>query len=154
MKYWLMKSEPDAFGLDDLKRVGKEWWDGVRNYQARNLMRDEMKVGDKVLFYHSNSKPSGVAGLAEVCHEATPDSTSWDPSAKYYDPKSSPENIRWWHVQLKYVSHFKRLVPLPELREIPELSEMVLLNRSRLSIQPVTKAEYTLINALGKKSPY
>ena len=80
-----------------------------------------MKVGDKVLFYHSNSKPSGVAGLAKVCHEATPDSTAWDPNAKYFDPKSSPDAPRWWHVQLQYVAHFKRLVPLPELREIPEL---------------------------------
>ena len=150
MRQWLMKSEPDVFGLDDLKQQGSTWWDGVRNYQARNFMRDDMQIGDKVLFYHSNSKPSGVAGLATVIHTATPDSTSWDPESDYYDPKSSPDQPRWWHVQLGYKAHFKRLVPLAELRAIPVLADMPLLNRSRLSIQPVSSEDYALIVRLGQ----
>lgn len=149
MRYWLMKSEPDVFGLDDLKREGHSWWDGVRNYQARNFMRDEMQVGDEVLFYHSNAKPSGVAGLAWVSHGATPDATSWDVDSDYFDPKSTPENPRWWHVQVAYKAHFPRLVSLAQLREMPELADMMLLNRSRLSIQPVEPQHVALICQLA-----
>ncbi|TVR43738.1 MAG: EVE domain-containing protein [Planctomycetota bacterium] len=149
-QHWLMKSEPDVFGLDDLQRGGTTWWDGVRNYQARNFMRDNMQVGDAVLFYHSNAKPSGVAGLARISAAATPDASSWNPDSEYFDPKSSPQAPRWWHVQVAYVSHFKRLVPLAELRDIPELADMALLNRSRLSIQPVSPAHYDIICQLGQ----
>ena len=110
MNYWLMKSEPDVFGIDDLKRVKKEPWDGVRNYQARNYMRDEMKKGDKILFYHSNTDVPGVVGIMEVSKEAFPDHTSWDKKSKYFDPKSSEENPRWFMIEVKYVSKFPRTV--------------------------------------------
>ncbi|TVR12947.1 MAG: EVE domain-containing protein [Planctomycetota bacterium] len=151
MRYWLMKSEPDVFSLDDLQREGPSWWDGVRNYQARNFMRDDMRVGDAVLFYHSNAKPPGVAGLARVSAEATPDSTSWDRESDYFDPKSTPEAPRWWHVQVSYVAHFPRLVSLPELRDIDLLADMPLLNRSRLSIQPLEKQHYELICEIAQR---
>jgi len=148
MRYWLMKSEPDAYGIDDLERDGVGEWDGVRNYQARNFMRDDMRVGDQVLFYHSNAKPSGVAGLAEVTREGYPDFTSWDPDSKYYDPKSTPELPRWFMVDLRFVRRFPRLVPLAELREIDALADMPLLNRSRLSVQPVELEHFKLICSL------
>lgn len=150
MRHWLMKSEPDVFSIDDLQRDGPSWWDGVRNYQARNFMRDDMRVGDAVLFYHSNAKPPGVAGLARVSAEATPDSTSWDPGSEYYDPKSTPQAPRWWHVQVEYVAHFPRLLSLAELREVPELADMPLLNKSRLSIQPLSPEAYECICALAQ----
>ncbi len=149
MRHWLMKSEPDVFGIDHLRAVGVEHWDGVRNYQARNLMRDEMQVGDPVLFYHSNAKPPGVAGLAEVASESYPDHTSWDPQSKYFDPKSSPDNPRWFMVDVRYVETFARFVPLDELRTYRQLEKMVLLNRSRLSVQPVSKKEFDFIVRLG-----
>ncbi len=151
MKYWLVKSEPDVFGIDDLRRKGTEHWDGVRNYQARNLMRDEMKKGDRVLFYHSNAKPPGVAGLAEVVREAYPDHTSWDPKSKYFDEKSTPENPRWFMVDVGYVETFPRLVPLDELRHHPKLAGMALLNNSRLSVQPVTRTEFDHIVKLARR---
>ncbi|MDA3960097.1 MAG: EVE domain-containing protein [Planctomycetota bacterium] len=150
MRYWLMKSEPNVFGINHLEKVGTEPWDGVRNYQARNFMRDDMRVGDKVLFYHSNSKPSGVAGLAKVVRTGYPDHTSWDPESKYHDPKSTPETPRWFMVDLGYVSTFKQVVSLDEMRQAEDLADMVLLNRSRLSVQPVDKAHYDLIVAMGK----
>ncbi len=149
MRHWLMKSEPDVFGIDHLRAVGVEHWDGVRNYQERNLMRDEMQVGDPVLFYHSNAKPPGVAGLAEVASESYPDHTSWDPQSKYFDPKSSPDIPRWFMVDVRYVETFARFVPLDELRTYRQLEKMVLLNRSRLSVQPVSKKEFDFIVRLG-----
>ncbi len=142
MRHWLMKSEPDAYSLDDLARDGVEPWDGIRNYQARNLMRDEMTVGDRVIFYHSNAKPPAAVGLAEVASEAYPDPTQFDPDGKYFDPKSSPDDPRWLLVDVRYVGHFERPVPLPEIKEDPALSEMVLVQRSRLSVQPVTETEF------------
>lgn len=148
MNHWLMKSEPDVFGIDTLKQKRVAPWDGVRNYQARNYMR-EMNVGDRVLFYHSNAKPSGIAGLAEVARTAYPDHTSWDPTSDYFDAGSTPEKPRWDMVDVKYVSTFKRLLPLDELRGIPELSDMLLFSRSRLSVQPVSKAHYDLIVQLA-----
>lgn len=145
MRYWLMKSEPDAYSLDDLERDGTTHWDGVRNYQARNLMRDEMSVGDRVLFYHSNAKPPGVVGIAEVASEAYPDHTAVDPGETYFDPTSDPDDPRWFMVDVRFVERLPRMVSLPELKTYPELQEMVLLNRSRLSVQPVTEAEYRFI---------
>lgn len=134
---YLMKSEPDVFGIDDLERNVTEGWDGVRNYQARNHMRD-MAVGDWVLFYHSNAKPPGVAGLAKVCEESYPDPTQFDKKSKYYDPKSNPDEPRWEQVTVEYVETFPRLVSLEELKEDPELDGMLVIKRGmRLSVQPV-----------------
>lgn len=146
--HWLMKSEPEVFALADLARKRAEHWDGVRNYQARNLMRS-MRVGDRVLFYHSNAKPSGIAGLAEVSAEAVPDHTAWDPASAYYDPKSTPEAPRWWMVQVRFVAAFPRVLALDELRAVPELAGMELFRRSRLSVQAVSPADYQLIARLG-----
>lgn len=147
---WLVKSEPGSFSIDDLARVGVERWDGVRNYQARNLMRDEMAVGDPVLFYHSNSDPPGVVGLAEVASGPYPDPTQFDPSSRYLDPTSDPADPRWILVDLRFVEKFPRLVPLPELRTRPELEGMVLLGRSRLSVQPVEPAHFDAIVSLAR----
>lgn len=151
MRYWLMKSEPESFSIDDLERVGTEPWDGVRNYQARNLMRDEMKIGDRVLFYHSNAKPPGVAGVAEVASKPYPDPTQFDPAAKYFDPKSDPDNPTWSLVDVAFVEKLPRFVGLPELREQKQLAGMVLLERSRLSVQPVTKRQFDHIVKLGRR---
>ena len=145
-KYWLMKSEPDVFSIDDLKANQTEPWDGVRNYQARNFMRDEMKVGDEVLFYHSNCRPPGIAGLATVSRESFPDFTSWDKKSKYYDPKSSSQNPRWVMVEVKFKKKFERLISLDELKTYPELARFRLLQKgNRLSILPVTKEQFDYI---------
>jgi len=152
IKYWLMKSEPDVFGIDDLARVDSEPWDGVRNYQARNFMRDEMRVGDMVLFYHSNSKPSGVVGVARVCREAYPDHTAWDEKSKYFDPKSDPDNPRWFMVEVEFVEKFPAVVALQALKAVDELKEMLVIRRGmRLSIQPVTAEEFRVVQRLGRR---
>lgn len=153
MRHWLMKSEPDAYSIDDLAADGTTHWDGVRNYQARNLMRDEMNVGDRVLYYHSRLRPPGVVGLAEVVKEAYPDHTSWDADSHYFDPKSTPEDPRWFMVDIRFVGKFARMVSIDELKEYPELSDMVLLNRSRLSVQPVTSEQYDFIVGLADREP-
>lgn len=143
VNHWLMKSEPNVYSIDDLASDGTTCWDSIRNYQARNIMRDDMKVGDKVLFYHSNAKPPGVAGLASVCKEAYPDHTAFDPDWKYYDPKSDPENPTWMMVDVAFEKKFDNEVGLPELRENPKLEGMALLQSfQRLSVQPVSKAHY------------
>lgn len=144
-----MKSEPDAYSIGDLRNDGTTHWDGVRNYQARNYMRDDMRVGDPVLFYHSRLRPPGVVGLAEVVKESYPDHTAWAPESKYHDPKSSPEQPLWFMVDISYVDTFGRMVTIDELREHPQLAEMPLLNRSRLSVQPVTPGQFDLIVELG-----
>lgn len=147
-----MKSEPDVFSFEDLKsRPGQtEPWDGVRNYQARNFMRDEMQVGDRILFYHSNAKPPGVAGIAEVASASYPDPTAFDPKSKYFDPKSDSEKPRWMLVDVKYQSDLKHLVSLQEMKAMPELEAMRVLQRGcRLSITPVTKREFDVICAAG-----
>ena len=153
MRYWLMKSEPDAYSIDDLERDGTEHWDGIRNYQARNLMRDEMAVGDRVLFYHSNAKPPGVVGIAEIASGAYPDHTQFDPDEKYFDPKSDPESPRWLMVDVRFVEKLPRLVSLHEIKATPRLADMVLVNRSRLSVQPVTKQEFELIVDMAGAPP-
>ena len=145
---WLMKSEPDEFSIDDLaKRPEKtEAWTGVRNYQARNYMRDGMKVGDPILFYHSSVVPPGIAGLAEVASEPFPDPTAFDKKSPYFDPKSGTHGTTWMCVNVRYVQTFPRLLPLEEIRGIPGLGGMVLLKPgSRLSVQPVTAQEFRKI---------
>ena len=151
-QYWLMKSEPDAFALDDLaaRPDGTEPWDGVRNYQARNMMRDQMQPGDQVFFYHSNCKVPGIVGIAEVVRSGYPDHTAFDPNAKYHDPKSDPDNPRWYMVDVTFEKKFPRQVPLAELRKTPGLEEMLLLKKGmRLSIQPVTKDQFDIVVSLG-----
>lgn len=150
MAYWLMKSEPDVFGIEDLKRNGVEPWDGVRNYQARNFMRDEMKVGDEILFYHSNTKPPGIAGIARVASKPYDDPTQFDPDAKYYDPKSSPDNPRWQLVDVAYVRHAKRYLSLDELKQHAEaMDDFPLLRKgNRLSVMPVNEEHWNYIMQL------
>lgn len=152
MNYWLFKSEPDAFSIDDLKAMKgkKDHWDGIRNYQARNLMRDEMVKGDLGFFYHSSCKVPGIVGIVEVVKEAYPDYTAWDPDSKYYDPKSSPDNPRWVMVDVKFRQKFTEVVSLEKLRTVSTLEGMVLLKKgSRLSIQPVGKTHWNTINKLS-----
>jgi len=148
MNYWLMKSEPTAFSIDDLKDMPKqtEHWDGVRNYQARNMMRDQMKVGDQVFFYHSNCKVPGIVGIMEVVRESYPDHTAFEPQSKYFDPKSSPEKPRWFMVDIKYIRHTRRVIPLTELKDCEPLENMQLVRKgNRLSILPVSAAEWKII---------
>lgn len=148
MNYWLMKSEPDSFGIDHLKAMPNktEHWDGVRNYQARNMMRDEMKKGDLVFFYHSNCKEPGIVGIMKVVKEAYPDFTAQDPESKYFDPKSSADNPRWFMVDVKFVRKFKRTIALSELKTAAGLDDMALNRRgNRLSIMPVSESEWHII---------
>ena len=138
-----MKSEPSVYSIFDLKKLGKDLWDGVRNYQARNFMRDDMQLGDEVLFYHSNAFPSGVVGLAQVSKTAQLDPTAFDSRSKYYDPQSDKKNPRWFCVEVKFKRVFKRILSLKELRKEKKLSKMLVLKKGqRLSVMPVTKAEY------------
>ena len=145
-RYWLMKSEPDAFSIDDLEKVGTEPWNGVRNYQARNFMRS-MQVGDGVLFYHSNCKEPGIVGTATVSSVAYPDETQFDPKSDYHDPASKPEEPRWWLVDVGFKRKFKRTVSLEELKAQAEaFGDFALLRRgNRLSVLPVTPAQYKRI---------
>jgi len=148
MAYWLMKSEPSECSIDDLVRLGCVPWVGVRNYQARNFMRDQMRVGDGVLFYHSSCPEPGVAGLAEVASAAYPDATQFDPASAYHDPKSQPDAPRWLHVDVKLVRK-TRLLTLAEMRQRPALATMRVLARgNRLSITPVTAVEWRAVQAL------
>lgn len=147
---WLMKSEPSTYSIDDLARDRRTHWDGIRNYQARNLMR-EMEKGDHVLFYHSNASPPGVAGLATVVREAYPDPTARDADSHYYDPKATEEDPRWYMVDIEFVDRLPRFVPLADLKEASGLEDMVVTKRSRLSVQPVTEEEYREVLRLGGK---
>ncbi len=151
MNYWLMKSEPDAFSIEDLhdKPNQTEHWDGVRNYQARNMLRDEMKLGDQVFFYHSNCALPGIVGIMEIVKEGYPDFLAFDENDPHYDPKSDPENPRWIMVDVKYVRSLVRTITLQELKPYPELAELALVQRgNRLSIMPVTKAQWDFILSL------
>ncbi len=151
MAYWLMKSEPEAFGIDDLQRVRVEPWDGIRNYQVRNMIRDEMKVGDMALFYHSNVKPAGVVGSMVIVRDPYPDDTAFMPEHKYYDPKSTPDNPRWYRVDVEFKAKFSHMVTLDELRQQPELNELAILRRgNRLSIVPVTPEQWDCILRLAQ----
>ena len=150
MAYWLMKSEPDEFSFQDLYRRPKrtEPWDGVRNYQARNFMRDEMTVGDEIFFYHSNCDVPGIVGIAKVASAAYPDPTAFDPDDKHYDPKSDPAEPRWYLVDVKYVRKLKRTITLKELKADPKLEEFPLVRRgNRLSVMPVAPQHWKLILA-------
>jgi predicted RNA-binding protein with PUA-like domain len=151
-RYWLVKSEPGTYSIDHLERDGSTSWEGVRNYQARNLMK-EMKKGDRVLFYHSSVKPAGVAGIAEVVREAYADHHAWEKGNHYFDPKASPDNPIWVMVDIGFVEKLPRLVSLDEIKATPELGDMVLVNRSRLSVQPVEKAEFDTIVKLARSAP-
>jgi predicted RNA-binding protein with PUA-like domain len=151
VNYWLMKSEPDEFSIADLKNRPNqtEHWDGVRNYQARNFMRDKMKINDRVLFYHSGVKPS-VVGTARIVKTGYPDFTAWDPKNKHYDPKSTTEDPIWYMVDICFESQFAEPIPLARLRTVPGLENMVLLRKGmRLSIQPVTAKEFDIIIEIG-----
>jgi predicted RNA-binding protein with PUA-like domain len=151
MNYWLMKSEPDVYGIDDLKKAaGKtDTWDGVRNYQVRNMMRDDMKKGDLAFFYHSNCKTPGIAGIMKINREGYPDCTAFDPKEKYFDPKSDPDNPRWYMVDVRFVRKLKRIITLTELKEQPGLADLSLVRRgNRLSVMPVSKQQWDTILAL------
>lgn len=151
--YWLMKSEPDAFSIDDLEEVGTEPWDGIRNYEARNFMKDEMKVGDGVLFYHSNVRPPVIVGSMKVASEPYPDPTQFDPDSKYFDKKSSEEDPTWKLVDVSFVQKFDNPVTRDAIKEESALQDMVLLNRFRLSITPVTEAEWEKIHEMAGAKP-
>ncbi len=148
-----MKSEPDDYSIDDLinEENSTAEWDGVRNYQARNFLRDQIKIGDEILYYHSNSKPSGVVGTAEVVKNGYPDFTAWDPNSKHPDPKSTIESPIWYMVDIKATKKFKKIISLQQIKQIPELAQMVLVKNSRLSVQPVTHAEFEMICQIGSK---
>lgn len=149
MACWLIKSEPDAYSIDDLERDGREMWDGIRNYQARNLMRDDMAVGDDVLFYHSSCKVPGVVGLARVASEAYPDPTQFDENSKYFDPKASRDEPRWVLVDIEFVRKLERVITLAELKDNPALDGMLLLRRgNRLSVMPVDEAHWHAVLAM------
>ena len=148
MNYWLFKSEPDAFSIDDLanKPNQTEHWDGIRNYQARNFLRDKVQLGDQVFIYHSSCKNVGIAGLAEVVKEAYPDHTQFDPESKYYDPKSDPENPRWYMVDVKFVKKFKHVLSLKSIKAMPQIQQIGLVQKGhRLSIMPVDPEEFAYL---------
>jgi predicted RNA-binding protein with PUA-like domain len=153
--YWLFKSEPSGFSLDDLRRRpdATEHWDGVRNYQARNYLRDRIKIGDLLLFYHSNIADPAAVGIAEVVREGYPDFTALDPESDHFDPRSSAENPLWFMVDVRFVRELPRPVTLAQMRDDPALSGMPLLSRSRLSIQPVTVDQWREILLLAGVKP-
>jgi len=152
-KYWLMKTEPDVFSIDDLAKVEREPWDGVRNFRARNFMR-EMRVGDLVLFYHSSTKPPGVAGIARVCREAHPDPTQFDPKSKYFDKTASRDKPRWEMVEVEFVEKLPTFVPLQQLRDDPDLDGMWVIKRGmRLSVQPVETEHFRRVVQQGGAKP-
>lgn len=146
MNYWLMKSEPSVFSIDDLKRVGTEPWDGVRNYQARNMMRDDMKKGDLAFFYHSSCEVPGIAGIMQIACAGYPDASAFDPDNPHFDPKSDPERPRWYLVDVRFKRKLKHVITLEQLRRQAPLARMKLLQRgNRLSIMPVTRKEWETI---------
>ncbi|MBX3019583.1 MAG: EVE domain-containing protein [Bdellovibrionaceae bacterium] len=151
MAYWLMKSEPEVYSIENLKKDKKSLWEGVRNYQARNFMTQAMKPGDLVLFYHSNAEPPGVAGLAKVAGPAVPDPTQFDKKSEYFDAKSTRENPRWNCVPVEFVEKFPDVLPLETLRGTKSLAKMALLQRGqRLSVQPVTAAEFETVLKMAR----
>lgn len=155
MHYWLFKSEPTTFSIDDLQKRPKqrEHWDGVRNYQVRNMMRNEIKVGDQGFFYHSSCKPPGIAGIIEVVRQAYPDFTAWDLASPYYDPKSTQDHPRWFMVDVKFVRKFPRLISLDEIKQQPKLRTMRILRKgNRLSITKVSADEWKEVLKLAKIS--
>ncbi len=150
-RYWLFKSEPSAYSFDDLVADGVAEWDGIRNYQARNLLRDEVQEGDGVLFYHSNAKPMAVVGTATVVRSGYPDHTAWDPGSEHPDPKSTPEKPLWFMVDIKAEQRFAHPVTMEQLRRAPGLEQMTLLRQGRLSVQPVAAEEWESVLDMGSK---
>jgi len=149
MAHWLMKSEPDVYSIDDLERDGREMWDSIRNYQARNMMRDDMRVGDEIFFYHSNCKEPAIAGISRVASEPYPDPTQFDPESRYFDPKSSKDEPRWILVDVEFVRKLEKPITLAEIKAHPGLDDMILTRRgNRLSIMPVGKEHWDLILTL------
>lgn len=152
-RYWLMKVEPEAYTIEALARDGTTSWEGVRNYQARNYMRDDMRVGDRVLFYQSNADPSGVVGVARIARAGYPDHYATQKGHPYFDPKSSADSPTWFMVDIGFVEQFPAVVALDDLRQTPGLEQMHVLQKgSRLSVQPVTKAEFDLVVRLGRRA--
>ena len=152
MKYWLIKSEPELFSIDDLAKSKDKttYWDGVRNYQARNFLRDEMQIGDRIVFYHSNSEPSGAIGICEVVKAGYPDFTAFDPKDIHYDPNSKKDNPTWIMVDVKFIQKFERLVPISEIKGNNKLNKMQLVQRgNRLSVMPLTKSEFDELVKMG-----
>lgn len=149
-RYWLVKSEPDVYPFEQLKKDGRTGWTCVRNYQARNYMRDQMKTGDRVLFYHSNAEPPVFVGIAEISRESHPDPTQFDAKSEYYDAKSTPGAPTWMMVDIQYVEAFKRPVSRDECKKKKGLEKMALFKQGRLSVAPVTEAEFAIICALGR----
>tara|TARA_Y100000588_G_scaffold112308_1_gene123154 strand:- start:1207 stop:1683 length:477 start_codon:yes stop_codon:yes gene_type:complete len=148
--YWLFKSEPTAYSYQDLLSDEVAEWDGVRNFQARNFLRDQIKSGDSVLFYHSNTKPPSVIGTATVVKDGYPDHTAWDPNSEHPDPKSSPENPIWYMVDIAPLQQFRNPVALDDIKSNPDLSDMLLIRRGmRLSVQPITELQYQIICEMG-----
>jgi predicted RNA-binding protein with PUA-like domain len=149
--HWLIKSEPDVFSIEDLQKVKQEPWTGVRNYQARNFMWREMQLGELAIFYHSNAKPSGAAGVAKVVSEPYPDPTQFDPKSEYFDSKATEDKPRWWLVDFQYVATFKELIPLEALKADPVLAEMMICQKgTRLSINPVDKKHFSRVMKIAK----
>lgn len=156
MNHWLVKSEPDVFSFADLLKASKKTtcWDGVRNYQARNTLRDQMKQGDRVFYYHSNAEPSGIAGICEVVREGYPDHTAFDPKDPHFDPKSRRDEPTWYMVDVRAVAAFPRLVTLAELKGVKGLEKMALVQKgSRLSVQPVTRKEWEIVCRIAGVPP-
>ncbi len=153
MKYWLMKSEPDTYGIDDLVRDKVNMWEGCRNYTVRNFFRDAMEVGDLAFFYHSVVDPVGIAGIMRIVKTGYPDPTQFDPKSEYYDPKSKPEEPRWLVVDVEFVEKFDRIVPLAELKTTAGLENMLVVQKGqRLSVMPVTADEWKIVLGLATKS--
>lgn len=149
-RHWLLKSEPGSYSIDHLERDRRTNWDGIRNFQARNLLRDEIAVGDEVFIYHSNAEPPGVAGIARVVRAGYPDPTALDPDSHYYDPRASESDPRWFMIDVEFVEKFPYFVSLPELKSTPGLETMVVTTKSRLSVQPVTEEEFAIVSAIGR----
>lgn len=151
MAYWLLKTEPDEFSIDDLMKLGKksEPWNGIRNFQARNIMRDKIKVGDEAFIYHSSCKAVGIAGTAKVVKAAYPDPEQFDPASKYFDVKATQDKPRWYCIDVCFTQKFSQVVSLKMIKSMPELSEMVLVKQGRLSVQPVATNEWKLIGRLA-----
>lgn len=151
-RYWLFKTEPGDYSIDDLKRDKTTRWDGIRNYRARNILRGTIKVNDEVLIYHSSTRPTGVAGTAKVVEAAYPDPTAWDKNGEYYDPKSTPEKPIWFAVDIKFVAKFRHFVTLDEIRSTPGLKEIMVARRGmRLSVQPVDRNHFEIIVRMGEQ---
>jgi predicted RNA-binding protein with PUA-like domain len=150
MNYWLMKSEPDVYSIDQLNKDKTTWWEGVRNYQARNFMMKNMKVGDAVLFYHSNAEPPGIAGLAVISKNAMPDKLQFDPKSDYFDPKATLDKPVWFCVEVEFQQKFKHFISLQKIREQEDLKDMSVLQKgSRLSVQPVDQKHFEIVQELG-----